>query len=98
MKLVVRGIQVPFGRDGELTSFITPDWEDVMRFYPVWRQECDRQGLEPWPIQPFMLEVLKALERGEARPGRTQQDWMQRLIQHFGLHKLEEWQANYETL
>jgi hypothetical protein len=95
-QLKVGGIGVPFGREGVLTDFITPDWDDVMEFYPVWAERRKAANQDVWPIQPFMLEVCNQLERGKARPGRTRDDWMQRALQHFGLNWMTAWFEKYK--
>ena len=74
-----------FARDP--TEFITPDWTQVVEFYPEFcRQVVARTTLEePWDPQPYMLMFAKELERGKAREGRDADDWMKRMMEHFGL-------------
>lgn len=70
------------------TQFTSPDWVTVVGFYPeyckrVLANEYERQ--EPYDPQPYLLTVAKELERLKVREGRTADDWMQRLMEHFGL-------------
>lgn len=97
-ELVIRGVPVPFGcRGNVLADFITPDWKQVIEFYPAWVECMEASGEEPWPIQPFILEVCDVLARSNIRPGRDGDAWLQRLAEHFGLQTLAEWFATYGT-
>lgn len=76
-------------------DFITPDWTRVLEFYSIWVGQVDwsRYG-EVWPIQPYMLQFSKELEKIKARIEddghvRTADQWMQRFFEHFGLSGFE---------
>jgi hypothetical protein len=98
-ELVVQGVPIPFGRgNGALGDFMTPDWEDVFRFYPTWVEQVRAAGKEPWEIQAYMLEICKVLEKGKARPERDRDDWMRRLLEHFGIGQFSEWITRYENV
>jgi len=83
MSIVVQGIEIPLCKP--LTGFITPDWCDVVEFYPAFCRKVRELGEEPYDPQPYLLEVAHGLERAEARPGRDRDAWMRRLLEHFGL-------------
>lgn len=90
--IVIQGVAIPVPRSGELTDFITPDWYEVVQFYPEFcRRVLAKEDVreEPWDPQPYLLQFAKYLERRKAREGRTADDWMRRLMQHWGLGWLE---------
>jgi hypothetical protein len=94
-QLQVQGVTIPL--PGPADCFITPWWHEVMDFYPSYCEAVFERGDTPWPIQPYITQVLKGLERLKIR-GRTAQDWMSRLMQHYGLSWLEGWKDKYQTL
>ena len=89
-KLIVQGIHIPLPSDDGIQGFMTPYWHEVLEFYPTWAEKVEEGGGDPYPIQPYMLEVAKDLERKEARPGRTADQWMKRYFQHYGPWHLEK--------
>ena len=91
--IVIQGVELPVPPSGDLTHFITPDWHDVVQFYPEFckRVLANQEVVEePWDPQPYLLTVAKYLERYKAREGRTADDWMRRFMQHFGFGWLEK--------
>ena len=78
----------------DVTNFMTPDWDRVLRLYPRWRDQVKKNGDDPWDIQPYMLVFAKELERcgreGLVSRHQTQDEWMQRYMQHFGLGHLAD--------
>jgi len=86
--IIMQGVRIPVPESGELRDFITPDWRAVVEFYPDYcRRVLAREDAreEPWDPQPYMLMWAKHLERRKAREGRTADDWMRRMAEHFGL-------------
>lgn len=84
-KISIQGVEIPV----EVEDFITPDWKRVMDFYAEWREEL---GPDAWPMQPYFLAYLKLLVKTGHR-GRSEQDWMTRLHEHFGVaHFFEQYQ------
>ena len=86
--LTMQGVEMPLLFAHNLADFVTPDWVTVIEFYPEFCKRVVARGNsleEPWDPQPYMLMFAKELERGKAREGRTADDWMQRLMEHFGL-------------
>lgn len=81
---------MPFARDPR--EFITPDWVDVVQFYPEFcRRVLSRDPPEePWDPQPYVLTVAEFLERQKAREGRKADDWMRRMMEHFGRYWLQK--------
>lgn len=98
--LIVQGVSIPFSRAAEgCEAFITPDWTSVFDFYPEWRKLVKAAGGDPWPIQPYVLEVCKVLGK-HARPGeRTSDEWFNRIFEHFGVgwfeKKINEARSHY---
>lgn len=100
-KLVVHGIHIPLPCDGDergVKLFITPFWHFVLEFYPEWLKKVREQGKTLWPVQPYFLEVCKALERLEARPGQNQAEWGQRYFQHFGIDHFGKYATRYKGM
>jgi hypothetical protein len=86
--ITLQGVAFPMRFAHDPTEFITPDWRQVVEFYPEFlRVVMAREDIreEPWDPQPYLLTFAKYLERRKAREGRTADDWMKRLVEHFGL-------------
>ena len=78
----------------DVESFITPDFQTVL--HKDWKAAVLERGEEPWQMQPYLLQFLKELARAGIRD-RTEQDWMTRIVQHFGLSFLERYQQIDES-
>ena len=89
-RITVQGIKIPVPRDREVQDFMTPDWHDLIEFYPEFCRHVVSRGEEPWPPQPWMLTICKELVRLKAREGRDADRWMKRMIHHFGLNWLAD--------
>lgn len=91
--LTVYEIEVPLPCDS-VEEFITPFFADVIDFYPEWRAQVeDRVGGDAasfYAPQPYLLLVCKALEKANARAGRDRDEWMNRMLQHFGFAWLQK--------
>lgn len=86
--IVIQGIEFPMGFSRDPTEFITPDWKEVIQFYPRFCFEIRNKpdvNEEPPDPQPFLLEFATALERRKAREGRTADMWIARIPEHFGM-------------
>lgn len=101
VELIINGVEIDLGREQKqrpITDFITPDFHYVFEFFPEWVKQVRALGREPWPIQPYILEVCKQLVKLEARPGRTEQDWFNRIIEYFGFSWFEKNILKYKGL
>lgn len=85
--IVVQGVQVPL--PGAVGDFCSPDWQTVADFYGEWAARV-AETQSPWDPQPYLLAVAKELERLEARPGRSADEWFKRMLEHFGLGWLDQ--------
>lgn len=86
--ITIQGIEFPMRFAHDPTEFITPDWREVVAFYPEFcKQVLAKEDVreEPWDAQPYLLTFAKYLERRNAREGRTADDWMKRIVEHFGM-------------
>jgi len=87
-RITVQGIEIPVPKDRELTDFLTPDWSEVVDFYPEYCKLIlgdENERKEPYDPQPYLLEVAHELGRLKVREGRDQDAWMQRLMEHYGI-------------
>jgi len=86
--IIMQGIEIPVPKSRELSDFLTPDWTEVVEFYPEFcRQVVAKEDVneEPWDPQPYLLMFANELARKKVREGRDADAWMQRLMEHFGL-------------
>jgi hypothetical protein len=86
--IIMQGIEIPVPKNRELSDFLTPDWTEVVEFYPEFcKQVLAKEDVreEPWDPQPYLLMFAKYLERLKVREGRDADAWMQRILEHFGL-------------
>lgn len=77
MKIVIQGVELPKEANED---FCTPDFHDLIEFYPKYRELVK----DPWPIQPYLTYICKILAKSNCRPGRTESDWFTRFVHHFG--------------
>ena len=78
----------------DVTHFMTPDWDRVLRLYVRWRAQVRKNGNFPMEIQAYLLTYAKELERcgkdGLVDRQRTADEWTSRYFQHFGMQHLED--------
>jgi len=69
-------------------DFITPDFEKVIEWYPTYRkmmEGCSGRVLE---FGDYLNSVIHTLVVWDCRPGRTKEEWLRRLYEHFGVSYL----------
>ena len=81
----------------DLDGFITPNWKQVLDFYPKWVRRVEKKGDIPWKVQAYMLGFADELEKRGIR-NRTSNDWMVRCFQHFGLNWIGDYADRYKGL
>lgn len=77
----MEGVEIPV----EVKNFITPDWYHVFKFYPEWK----KQSGSSWPVQSYFTQYVKLLAETGHR-SRTEQEWVNRIFEHFGFAWLEK--------
>jgi hypothetical protein len=87
--LELHGVPLPVALTEE---FMTPDFREFIEFYPKYKAAA---GAVAWEFQPYLLWICKRLAKLEVRPGRTEEDWLGRIVQHFGLPQFAEWLEQY---
>lgn len=80
-------------------DFITPDFEDAMAYWPTYARLCISRQIVPRPARPYLLLLIKEVVKAGCRPGRTDDEWLRRIAEHFGLEKMGDWftQGSYVT-
>ena len=84
--IVIRGVPVLYtGYDAEqgVESFITPDWDSVIDFYPTWLAAAEVGG-NAVPIGPWVGEICEFLAVNARGGSRTREEWFARIGEHFG--------------
>lgn len=92
--LDIGGVRVPLPSDGDDEfAFMTPWWGGVLEFYPMWCILREEKHQDPWPFQAYLCLIFKVLD---GKHNRTSQQWMNRLLEHWGFNWLRGWGDKYK--
>lgn len=83
MAIEIQGVPVPVPSSGNPHDFVSPEWQAVVDHYPAHCRAVREAGEEPFDPQPYLLQYAKGLSALKVR-GRTQGEWIRRMIEHFG--------------
>lgn len=89
---ILQGVSLPIVID---ESFMTPHWEELFNFYPMYAKYADGEILS---FSGYTCRISKELEIKKCRKGRTSEDWMSRMLSHFGISYYENKCLEFDEL
>ena len=90
--MLINGVDIPLNP----VDYITPDLQKALDFYPEYVVKLSLRNEIVNSFQGYLLNICYSLEKANARPNRTRDEYLQRFLQHFGLSTFESYCHEYE--